>query len=57
MRLLARLFREEGGQATLEYALAMGIVGVPLSGLFGLLAAPMAGYYAQTARWIVRPIP
>ena len=52
-----RLHRERGGQVTLEWALLLAAVGLPLVALMGLCLQQVSGMYRALALLISLPAP
>lgn len=54
---LARLFADEAGQTTLEWALVLAAVGVPMIYVFGLLLGVLAENYRMVTFLELLPFP
>jgi Flp pilus assembly pilin Flp len=55
--ILRRLWADERGQTTIEYALLLAVVGLPAVGAFGLMVAILAENYKMVTFLELLPFP
>jgi len=55
--ILRRLWTDERGQTTIEYAFLLAVIGLPAVGVFGLLLAILAKNYEMVTFLELLPFP
>ena len=55
--ILRRLWADERGQTTIEYALLLAVIGLPAIGVFGLMVAILAENYKMVTFLELLPFP